>query len=254
MDRLHVIEAENERYAATLVFLHGLWSGPEIWRPMALGFAHRGWRCALADARGSAPARPGFEAWCEDVSREIEALEQPAVAVGHDAGALVALALAERGCVRASVAVAPLLDGVSALVGPMTRLRGRLGLGAATPPPPGHPYREAATEQARAILQRALVLEPSARPSSLRGSAVAPGAAAVPSLLVAQAEDAVVSSSLVEITARGIEADAMTLPGSHWPMLEPNPDGWMSPVHRWLIRRLGPELLLLRGDEDLVEE
>jgi len=253
MPALSFIEAENERYAATLVFLHGLWAGPEIWRPLALGFAHRGWRCAVVDARSSAADRPGFDAWCEDVAAGLGSLETPAVAIGHDAGGLVALELATRGKVKASVAVAPLLDGVKPLLDPVTRLRSRLGLGAVEPPPAGHAYRHAATPEARAILDCALALEPSVRLGSLRGKAISPDAAGVPSLLVAQADDAVVPRALVEITASGIEAEVMTLPGGHWPMLEPNPDAWMSPVHRWLIRKLGPGLLLLRGDEDLVD-
>ncbi len=254
MSGLAFIEGENERYAAPLVFLHGLWAGPEIWRPMAHGFAHRGWRCALADTRDSAREAPGFEAWCEEVLRQLAPLDDAAVLVGHDAGALVALALAERGAVRAAVAVAPLLEGVTGVLDPFTRLRGRLGLGTAEPPSQGHPYREAASEQARAILMEALAAEPAGRPASLRGRAVTPGAAPVPSLLVAQTSDAVVPRPLVEVTANGIEADTLCLPGSHWPMLESQPDAWISPVHRWLIRRLGPALLLLQGDEDLQED
>lgn len=254
MTLLSFIEAENERYAATLVFLHGLWAGPEIWRGFAFGFAHRGWRCAVVDARETAPERPTFSQWCDDVAAELSSLELPAVAIGHDAGALVALELAARGATKAAVAVAPLLDGVKPLVDPVTRIRCRLGVGGIEPPPADHPYRDAATAEARAILAQALSVEPAARAGSLRGAAIAPAASAAPALLVSQAADAVVPQALVEITASGIEADSMILPGSHWPMLEPNPDAWMSPVHRWLIRKLGPSLLLLRGDEDLVEE
>lgn len=254
MSSLYVIEAENERYAATLVFVHGLWAGPEIWRGIALGFAHRGWRCAVVDSRESAPERPGFDEWCDDVARELPGLELPAVVIGHDAGGLVALRLAAQGQVAASIAVAPLLEGPRGLLDPVTRIRSRFGIGAVEPPAADHPYRAATTTDATSILEKALVLEPAARIGSLRGEATAPGSAAVPSLLVGQAADPVVPPSLIEITASGLEAEAMTLPGSHWPMLEPNPDAWMSPVHRWLIRRLGPGVLLLRGDEDLVED
>jgi pimeloyl-ACP methyl ester carboxylesterase len=254
MEPLRIIEAENERYAATLVFLHGLWAGPDIWRPLALGFAHRGWRCALVDVRGAAGGRPGALAWSEEAEKRIDELATPVVVVGHDAGALLALSWAERGRVTACVAVAPLLEGARPLVGPLGRLRARLGGGAVPPPGPDHAYRRVLAAAAEGILKEALVPESPQRISWLRGRVLAPGAPSVPALLVAQAQDAVVSPSLVEITARGIEADSLVLPGSHWPMLEPNPDAWLSPVHRWLIRRLGPSLLLLRGDEDLVED
>ncbi|MBM4265949.1 MAG: alpha/beta hydrolase [Deltaproteobacteria bacterium] len=240
------IEAENERYAAPLVFLHGLWVGPEIWRRAALGFAHRGWSCRLLDERsGGADGTPaarfeaGFEAHVERVAHELALLEAPAVVIGHDSGALVALALAERAAVRASVAVAPLLEGASSLLDRLTRLRVLLGVGDVAPPPPAR------------FLGALLAPEPASRIKALRGRALAPGEPRVPCALVAQEQDAVVPRSLVEITANGLGADLLRMEGGHWGMLEGEVDAWISPVHRWLIQRLGPSLLLLRGDEDL---
>jgi hypothetical protein len=90
--------------------------------------------------------------------------------------------------------------------------------------------------------------------ASLRGRALLPEAPAVPTLLVAQEGDAVVAPALIEVTARGIEADFERLPGGHWPMLGERIDAWMTSLHRWIIRRVGASILLLRGDEDLREE
>jgi hypothetical protein len=75
----------------------------------------------------------------------------------------------------------------------------------------------------------------------------------VPTLLVAQHADPVAPHLLVEICARGIEADFLRLQGGHWPMLEPRADDWITQVHRWIIKAVGHGLLILRGDEDLVE-
>jgi pimeloyl-ACP methyl ester carboxylesterase len=248
------IEAENERYAAPLVFLHGLWVGPEIWRPAALGFAHRGWSCRLLDGRShgaDGPPGPGFAGDVERVARELAALEAPAVVIGHDAGALVALALAERAAVRAAVAVAPLLEGASSLLDPLTRLRVLLGIGDVAPPPAASDYRKTSAPTAAQRLGGIVGPEPASRIKGLRSRALAPGAPQAPCALVAHEQDVVVSRALVEVTANGLGAELLRLEGGHWGMLEGEVDAWISPIHRWLIRRLGPSLLLLRGDEDL---
>ena len=51
-----------------------------------------------------------------------------------------------------------------------------------------------------------------------------------------------------------VGADFERLPGGHWPMLEAHIDPWMTALHRWMVTAIGPDLLLLRGDEDLTEE
>ena len=187
--------------------------------------------------------------------REVDGLEMPAVLIGHDAGGLAALALAGHPKVCASVAVAPLLEGAGPLLGASDRFRAWLGRGEILPPGPEAAYQRVAPRgESAGSLEGLLVPEPAARPGSLSGSAKRPGSSSRPCLLVGQKQDEVVSPSLVEIVASGIEADFLELPGGHWPMLEPQLDGWMSAVHRWLVRRMGPELLLLDVREDLLEE
>jgi pimeloyl-ACP methyl ester carboxylesterase len=80
-----------------------------------------------------------------------------------------------------------------------------------------------------------------------------PARPAVPALLVAPLADPVSPPMLNEICARGIEADFLRLQGGHWPMLESRADDWITQVHRWIIKTVGHGLLILRGDEDLVE-
>ena len=86
------LEPENGRYRADLVFLHGLWTGPDIWEPAALGLAHRGWRCHLLDLRAGGDV-DSLEQWCQRTAEFMANLERPPVLIGHDAGALVALLL-----------------------------------------------------------------------------------------------------------------------------------------------------------------
>lgn len=243
------IEPESDRYRAELLFLPGLWAGAGVWRAVAAGFAHRGWRCVLVD-RPDAPSQD----WPGAVAEAVHAREAKPIVIGHDAGALLALDLASRGVVRAAVAVAPLLDGLRPILSPLSRALLPLRPAKASVPPPRPDSRYFAgvpAEQHRA-LRAALQPEPV---SFLRAVARlgAPPAPRAPTLLVAQQADEVSSQLFVEICARGIEADFLRLPGGHWRMLEARADDWITPVHRWIIKRVGHGLLILRGDEDLAE-
>lgn len=257
LEALRVVEPEGERYAADLLLLHGLWTVPSVWGRAAVGLAQRGWRCWLADLRApvaGAESGAGLAAWSDRAAAALRDLATPPIVIGHDAGALVALALAERGLPRAAIAVAPLLAGVDAAVGRLARWRARWTAAEVPAPPLDHACFAGLGAEERSWLAARLVSEPGALVGSVRGRAIAPGAPRVPTLLVAQAADPLVSQALVEITARGIEADALTLAGGHFPMAEAKLDAWTSQLHRWIIRRAGPDLLQLRGDEDLREE
>lgn len=252
-DGLLEVPPESERYRAELLFLHGLWVDARIWRTVAAGFAHRGWSCVLVDRL---PSSTQSETPCG--ARRADAVVRgralPPVVIGHDAGALVALDLAARGLVRAAVAVAPLLDGTAPLQTRIARLARNLrGDGApVAPPDQGHPYFARVPEGRRPDLAGALGPE---HAGVLREAdrLATPQRPAVPALIAAPESDPVSSHLLAEVCARGIEADFLRLPGGHWPMLEPRADDWITPVHRWLIKAAGPDLLVLRGDEDLVE-
>jgi pimeloyl-ACP methyl ester carboxylesterase len=248
-----VIEPENGRYTADLLFLHGLWTSSEIWQPVARGLAHRGWRCLLLE-RAEPAAAETFDEWVPRAEAAMASLSAPPIAIGHDAGGLVALALASRRSVRAAIAVAPLLEGPKGLLPLGRRLLARLRAEPVPPPEAAHPYWRVASETAASRLHAARVPESASLVASLRGPALTPGAPKVATLFVAQRDDAVVSPALVEITARGVEADFRALPGGHWGLIEEGLDPWMTEIHRWMIRRSGASILLLRGDEDLLDE
>lgn len=252
-DGLVLLAPESERYRAELLFLHGLWVDSRIWRAVAAGFAHRGWTCLLA---GSAPSSAESDGSSRVRGAEAAARgrEVPPVVIGHDAGALVALDLAARGLVRSAVAIAPLLDGSAAVRSRVARLVQPLRADRApvAPPEAAHPYFAHVAEGRRAELAAALGPE---TVGALRevDRLAAPARPSVPALLVAAQDDPVSSPVLAEVCARGIEADFLRLPrGGHWPMLEARADDWITQVHRWIIRNAGQDLLVLRGDEDLV--
>jgi pimeloyl-ACP methyl ester carboxylesterase len=252
-DGLTLLPPESDRYRAELLFVHGLWVDSRIWRGVAAGFAHRGWTCVLLD-RDLSSTQSERMSWTGRVERVVREREVPPVVIGHDAGALVALDLAARGAVRAAIAIAPLLGGAAAVQSRLGRLALRLrgDAAAVAPPDPSHPYRTSVPPERRAELSGALAAEPA---SVLRETdrLSTPARPEVPALLVGPQADPVSSPLLVEICARGIEADFLPVQGGHWPMLEPRADDWITQVHRWIIKAVGHGLLLLRGDEDLVE-
>jgi pimeloyl-ACP methyl ester carboxylesterase len=248
--KVESIEPENGRYAADLVFVHGLWTTKEIWRPAALGFAHRGWRCDLLDLRYESTAQ-SLEDWCGTVAAHLESLAAPAILIGHDAGALVALALGVRGLPHAVVASAPLLSGISGVHPSLPVWIAKLR-GVDLPPPlPGHEMLAVASAKGRARLAHALVPDPARLVTSVQGPAIRPGRVQVPTLLVGYTGDPVAKRHLVEITAQGIGADFIARDAGHYAMLEEPWDAWMSEIQRWIIRRGSDALLNLEGDEDL---
>jgi pimeloyl-ACP methyl ester carboxylesterase len=256
MDRPLVVEPEGERYAADLLLLHGLWARPSLWGKVAVGLAQRGWRCWLLDARAASAADQGVDlaAWRRRAEEAVRGLAAPPIVIGHDAGGLLALSLAEAGLARAAVAVAPLLEGADPFVGSLRRRLARWLGGSVLPPAGGHPCYATLSPAKVAELTGLFEVEDGRLVGSLHGAALRPGAPRVPAVLVAQEIDPVVSRSLVEITARGIEADVLVLPGGHWPMADEGVDAWTTQIHRWIVRRIGREILLLRGDEDLRED
>ncbi len=248
-----IVDPESERYRADLLLLPGLWLDAHVWRAVALGFAQRGWRCVLLDAPRPDAESGELAPWAEHVAGIARSFATKPIVIGHDAGALVALELAARGAVRAAVAVAPLLEGLQRIVPRVRRAALRVwGRGSVQPPDPSHTYFAQVPARARERLLERLAPEPAARLREVERLA-RPAAPAVPAVLVAQQGDLVVPQLLVEICARGIEADFLPLAGGHWPMLEERIDAWTTRVHRWIIQRAGHGLLLLRGDEDLRE-
>jgi len=253
---LTTVEPESDRYRAELLFVRGLWVDGGIWRAAAAGFAHRGWRCVVVDRPEPSgdPRDRDAPGWAEVVADAVRTRAAKPIVIGHDAGALVALDLASRGLVRGVVAVAPLLDGLRPVLTPLARLLLRLRPDASVVPPPAfsHGYFARIPAEQHAALRSGLRPERADFLRAIERLAMPPGPSA-PALLVAQQADEVAPQLHVEICARGIEADLLRLQGSHWPMLEPRVDDWVTQIHRWIIKRVGHGLLVLRGDEDLVE-
>jgi pimeloyl-ACP methyl ester carboxylesterase len=249
------IEPESPRYAVDLVLLHGLWTGGWIWRGLAAGLAHRGWRCVLAD-RLSSPEHPTprVAELTGALHSQLVQRESPAIVMGHDLGGTVALQTEIRQSARAVVAFAPLLEGLPRYL-PAAKRLWALFLGALVAPPTAtHPYLVAEPEPLRSVLLSRFVGEPASLALHRLRGAELPVGSSTPTLLVGFSNDPLTSSTACAITARGIDADYGSLEGGHWALAQSRVDPMVRFVHRWLIQKAGSDLLLLRGDEDLLED
>lgn len=245
MPRLAGVEAdlyraEAEKYAAPLLLLHGLWAEPRIWRGFGGYLAHRGWTSYALSWRGAAGN------WRELLTLAQRAADElgGAVAVGHDLGGLAAMAL---GQVRAAIAIAPL--DVGSHTHPFARSwRARVARWR------GRPIAPPRLEAQRVLGAVDAVAEPSGWLDELARVELGP-AANVPRLLIAGGIDPCLPRPRADDLARRQRAEIVVfedagrdLPyGPRWPQVA-------TETHRWLVRRLGESLLLLRGDEDLRDD
>jgi len=242
------LPAEGSRYAGGLVCIPGLWAGSRVWRGFASYLAHRGWECHLLDVRG---VRGGLGARGAAVAEYAAALATPSILIGHDAGALVALAAAARRAVLALVLLAPLVPGsrgARTLAGGPRSLLALVFGGRVRPPGAGAGAAWLdVPEPGRAPLVAALEPEDAASVREVAWGRVrlAP-AAGVPTLVVAGARDALLPAPAADRLARALGAELRVLPAAgHWPLAGPAWQDAVALVHRWLVQRLGEPLLEL---------
>lgn len=97
----------------SVVFIHGTWLTPAIWRRFQSRFSACGYWC-------SAPAWPahdhlGIATLVAHYQRLLEAREQPPLLVGHDLGGTLVQLLLDLGLAQAGIAIAPLRSGPAGL-------------------------------------------------------------------------------------------------------------------------------------------
>lgn len=231
---VEVTEPESAKFTAPLVLVHGLWERAAVWRRFAGYLAHRGWRCLAVELSG--------ETFGGDVAARIGALraalaaaDSTPIVVGHDLGAQLASRCAD--ATRALVAIAPLVGAPEALRAAGTWLARRRG--APLRPPRGQ-WRENYAD--------AEVREPAALIAHILAGALQapPPSAPVPAAVFASARDPLLDEPLARRFADAIGADFHLLQQPGHAVL--NRDGWegsVAAIHRWIIQRLGVDLLAL---------
>jgi pimeloyl-ACP methyl ester carboxylesterase len=206
-----------------------LWDRLESWRLFSGFFNHRGWRCAAIDVSGAASLaelRAGLAV-------AIESLEAPPVIVGHDLGALLALDAAARA--RAVVALSPLgtaaMPALRAAGSWLARRRG-VDLG-----PPRGAWRGSFDATLRSVESPRLLADVAA--------ARALDPVPVPALVMSGTADPLVPAEAARAQAAASGADLELVEGGH---LLHRDEAWekrVAIVHRWLVRNLGADLLVL---------
>lgn len=223
-------------------------------------FATIGWevyapdlRTAIGAGRTPSLAEFSFADLVELCAEALEALGRSAIVVGHGAGGLAALKLAERPGVKAAVALAPMVPGYrSPLVsGFAARLsawrRGTID------PPRGRTLFEFVADadpfQRDAII-RAMVPESAKLALGIARGEIALPASAAPRLIVAGDSDIFAPIVRTSALAESIGATLAQVPGrGHWLIGGRALERAIGLTQRFLVRTLGQELLLLYPEE-----
>lgn len=197
----------------------------------------------------------GFSATLALVEEVVAAVGRDAIIVGHGAGGLLALKMAERPHVRAGVALAPLVPGFRAPL--FMRSRNLVALWRRRPinPPRGRALFELIADAEpfqRENMIKALVPDSAQLAFDIaRGEIeLASHPQAAPRLIVAGDSDTFAPLESVASLANAIGAQMATLPGrGHWIIGGRALERGIAELQRFLVRALGQELLLLYPDE-----
>ncbi len=244
-----VVRAESARFRHPLLMIHGLWTGGWIWKGFAGYLAHRGWDSWLPSVCGAT-----LEQRAESLWQLARTLPAPPIIMAHDAGFATAVELAARVGAPTVVAIAPLLSrrdgGTLAIFSGIGFWPARFGARDAAPP----------RGDAARVLLRGLDPNAAARLAPDSGSffraALAGGVTGLdprdrPGLVIASHGDPMTP---VEAAQRfAVERQwAFDLHGStgHFPMMETGFESLADRLHRWLVRALGEDLLVLLDDEE----
>lgn len=226
-------QPESAKFTAPLVLVHGLWDDPQSWRRFTGFLSHRGWRC-IAVGWPDGEASRSLAGRERSLREALGQLEDRPIVIGHDIGGLIALRVGDRA--RAAIALAPVVPGgASSLLAAAGTWWQRLRGGARSP----------SRSLAAAYPRGARRTESMDLLSELTAAAVdyVPNAGSVPALIVAGADDPVVSPSVAESLAGVSAAEFEATAGRHAIHVD---DGWESVaglVHRWIIKNLGEDLL-----------
>jgi alpha-beta hydrolase superfamily lysophospholipase len=214
-----------------------------------------GWEVFALDLhRDVEPRRDCFAALLEVTAEAIRAIEREVIVVGHGLGGLLALAVAGRSPVAASVALAPMLPGFrSGLLGGWGNRLSATTKGVLQPPSGRRLFEFVADADPfhRDALARTLIPACARAPLEVaRGTAGISGAAQVPRLIVAGDSDIFVPHKGLVAFAQEVGAQLATIPGrGHWIIGGRALERTIGEVQRFLIKALGRELLLLYPED-----
>jgi len=246
---IEVTRPESPKFRRPLLLLHGLWTDAWIWERFATYLAHRGWESWAPSLTAATAIDPALA-----LDAIVAALPAPPVVVAHDVAILGAAACAQRRALPALVAIAPVVapadvDGVRTVFAWPQFWRARL-FGAHVAPPHG----AAAKAFLAAAIAEPVRLRDDAGPAFraiASGRVRLPTGLEVPGLILGGERDVVLpSSALGALAARFGWTSRVYRARGHFPMLEPGWESIADDVHRWIVQRLGAELLAFLDEEE----
>jgi len=253
---------EPQKFAWPIVLLPELFTTANHLAVMLGYLATIGWEVYAPDLRAPAGGegtpelgRMGFADLMALAGEALDALDRPAVVIGHGLGGLLALKLAETRPLKAAAALAPLVPGSpNALVTVWTKLPA-LWLGHPLKPPTG-----------RTLFEFLFDVEPFQRPAMVKAlvpdvakaaQEVAAGKVSFaarenlpPRLVIAGEVDTFAPREKVVAFANSIGAAVVIAKGrGHWLIGGRGLERTIGEAHRFLVRSLGQDLLLLFPEE-----
>lgn len=222
-------------------------------------FASIGWEVYAANpyAREDASLNPPLDwaATIADVRELIVALGRDLIVIGHGAGGLIALALADHSQVEAGVALAPMVPGFNTSI--LKRASHLFGLWRPPllDPPRGRAlfdlFADADAFQRDTLIRELKPVSTSLARAIAEGQPELSRTTATPRLIVSGDADPFARLGRVRVMAEAIGATLVAIPGrGHWLFGGRTLERVMGEVQRFLVHRLGGDLLLLYSGED----
>lgn len=259
---------ERPKFKSPLVLIHSLWSGSWCWHPWATHLSNLGWECWAVNFRGRVGERPlevlerlSFQDCLEDLKRVIRVASFPPVLVAHGMGGLIAQKAAEEEEVSALILLSSLPPKGIKIVTPQALRLLRLKY------MPlillRRPFRleekdfrrswlASLPESKHADILKRMVPESGHLISEFfnRRAEVDPRRIRFPVLVVGGSEDRVVPVASLREMAQRLGGDLKEYPDhGHWMMEEEGGEKIVRDIHRWIVQRLGEEILLAEFSE-----
>lgn len=253
---------ESGKFKAPLLLVHGLWSASWCWHRWATHFCNLGWECLAINLRGRFGQNPfedlrrlNFDDCVEDLKTVVKSAAFPPVVVGLNLGAAVAVKAAETIKAAALVLVSPApLRNVDA---PRSRAQRLLRLKYLPLIYLRRPFRIDKKDFTAYFLtglpkglQQQIFQRTVPDSSFLAREFFAPSASLdrdslnCPILTLAGQADQISPPAATRDIALWLGADCQEYAAQgHW-LLEQDSEAIVRDIHRWLVQKLGDEILL----------
>ena len=254
---------EKPKFKSPLIFVHGPWTTSRCWKPWDTHFCNLGWECWALNLRGRFEDKPlevlkrlTFQDCVRDIKQVIRAAPYPPILLAHSLGGLLAqeIAAAEKISALILLSSLPPRDIQPELPPALRRLRLKYAALLFL----RRPFRieekdfrqnwlHSAPEDKQPELFQALVPESPhlTRDFFDRNLATPPASIRCPVLVVAGGEDRVAPAAAQRELAERLGGEIQEYPErGHWMMGEAVGQSVVRDVHRWIVTKLGEEILL----------